>query len=143
MTTHILLLASAFTTLLLCSCGQADQSGPQTVAEKSGTKAGNITISDADKLLKENKAVVVLDVRTADEFKAGHIPGAMSIDFYQPDFRTKLGGLDRNQTYLVHCKSGGRSAKTEALMKELKFNSVLHLNEGFSKWEAAGKPVEH
>src|ERR1041384_1776217 len=139
MKTLSLLLAAVLCNLLLCTCGQADQPRAQTVADQAGPQARNISIADADKLLKENKAVVVLDVRTADEYKAGHIPGAKNVDFYQPDFKAKLAGLDRDQTYLVHCKSGGRSAKTEALMKDLKFKSILHLNDGFSKWEAAGK----
>jgi len=126
----------------ICACSQADSSKLAALADQGGTVARNVSIAEADKLLKTDKSIVVLDVRTADEFKAGHIPGAKNVDFYKPDFKTKLGELDRGPTYLVHCKAGGRSAKTEATMKNLKFKSVLHLNEGFSKWEAAGKPVE-
>ena len=135
-------LVTATLALFVCARSQADSPGTQLIADQSGTVARNISIADADKLLKENKSIIVLDVRTAEEFKAGHIPGAKNVDFYQPNFKAKLGELDRAPSYLVHCKSGGRSAKTEALMKELKFKSILHLNEGFSKWEAAGKSVE-
>ena len=136
------ILLAAVLALAVCTGSQADSPKTQAVADQSGAVARNISIADADKLLKENKSIIVLDVRTAEEFKAGHIPGAKNVDFYAPDFKAKLGDLDRAPTYLVHCKSGGRSAKTEAQMKELKFKSILHLNEGFSKWEAAGKSVE-
>ena len=130
-------------TIALSAGGTGRAASPQlSPVADTATVSRNISITDADKLLKENKGIVVLDVRTPEEFKAGHIPGAKNLDFYKSDFKAKLAGLDRAPIYLVHCKSGGRSAKTEALMKELKFKSILHLNEGFSKWEAAGKPVE-
>jgi rhodanese-related sulfurtransferase len=102
----------------------------------------NISVENAAKLLRERKDIVVLDVRTPEEFKAGHIPGAQNLDFRAPDFKQKLGQLDRSKTYLIHCQAGGRSGQTQKLMQELRFTSVLHLNDGFSEWEDKGKPVE-
>lgn len=93
-------------------------------------------------MLEANKNIVVLDVRTPDEFAAGHIPGAKNVNFSSPAFKAAVGALDRHQTYLLHCQAGGRSAKADTLMKELEFKSVLHLKEGFGGWEAAGQPVE-
>lgn len=86
--------------------------------------------------------VVVLDVRTPDEFKAGHIRGAKSVDFRSADFAKKLGELDRNRTYLVHCASGGRSTSSLETFQKLGFKSVVHLDGGFNAWKRAGKPVE-
>jgi phage shock protein E len=86
--------------------------------------------------------VVVLDVRTPDEFKAGHIRGAKSVDFRSADFAKKLGELDRNKTYLVHCASGGRSTSSLETFQKLGFKSVVHLDGGFNAWKRAGKPVE-
>jgi rhodanese-related sulfurtransferase len=102
----------------------------------------NISIDDAEKLLQSHPNVVVLDVRTADEFKAGHIHGAKNIDFFSDDFAQQIGALDKSKTYLVHCAAGGRSAKACKVIEKNELPSVYHLYQGFSAWEKAGKPVE-
>jgi phage shock protein E len=102
----------------------------------------NISVEDADKLLKSDPKVIVLDVRTADEFKAGHIPGAQNLDFFGDDFAKRIAALDKSKTYLVHCAGGGRSAKACKVIEKEQVPSVYHLNEGFSAWEKAGKPIE-
>jgi hypothetical protein len=52
----------------------------------AGTVIKNVSPDEAEKALKEQKNVVVLDVRTPEEFKAGHIAGAKNVDFKAPDF---------------------------------------------------------
>jgi rhodanese-related sulfurtransferase len=106
------------------------------------TAVKNVTVDEAEKLLKENKQIVVLDVRTADEFKAGHIAGAKNIDIMSDDFAKQIGALDKDRTYLVHCAAGGRSARACKALDGQQFKSLLHMNQGFSAWEKAGKPVE-
>lgn len=102
----------------------------------------NVSADDAAKLLGERKDIVILDLRTDAEFKAGHITGAKNIDFLGSDFAQKLGELDKAKTYLVHCGSGSRSTRALDVFTSQKFSSILHLNEGFKAWTAAGKPVE-
>jgi phage shock protein E len=102
----------------------------------------NVSPDEAEKLLKANPNIVVLDVRTDDEFKSGHIPGAKNLDIFSPDFAKQLAALDKSKTYLVHCAAGGRSARACKAMDEQKFTSIYHLNEGFKAWEKAGKPIE-
>ena len=102
----------------------------------------NVSAEDAEKLLKEKKDIVVIDLRTETEFKAGHIAGAKNIDFLGSDFAKQIGALDKTKTYLVHCGSGRRSTKSLEVFQAQNISSILHLNEGFKAWEAAGKPVE-
>ena len=102
----------------------------------------NVPVADAAKLLSERKDVVVIDLRTDAEFKEGHLAGAKNIDFLDSGFAKKVGELDKTKTYLVHCGSGGRSTKSLEVFKSQNFTSILHLNEGFKAWVAAGKPVE-
>ena len=94
----------------------------------------------AQKLLADDK-VTVLDIRTPQEFAAGHIAGAKLVDFNAPDFKTKLSELDRNQSYLLHCASGRRSTKALETVRALGFKEIIHLDGGFNAWKAAGKPV--
>ena len=112
----------------------------QTAAPAAAVK--NVSAEDAEKLLREKKDIVVLDLRTDAEFKAGHIAGAKNIDFLGGDFAQQVAALDKTKTYLVHCGSGRRSTKALEIFQSQKISSILHLNEGFKAWEAAGKPVE-
>lgn len=118
----------------------ADPAPPAAAAAVSAPK--NISVDDAEKLLKSDSKVIVLDVRTADEFKDGHIPGAKNIDFFSDDFAKQIAALDKSKTYIVHCAAGGRSAKACKVFEKEQLPSVYHLNEGFKAWEKAGKPIE-
>ena len=53
-----------------------------------------------------------------------------------------FSALDKNQTYLVHCAAGVRSATACAKMSRLKFSNLYNLEGGLKAWEKAGKPVE-
>ena len=115
--------------------------GQSQSTQASKTQVEHVDADGAAKLIADKKAVV-LDVRTPKEYEAGHIAGAKLIDFNAADFAKKLGELDKNKTYLVHCAAGGRSTKSLEVFKKLEFKSVVHLDGGFKAWEKAGKPVE-
>lgn len=85
--------------------------------------------------------IVVLDVRTPDEFAEGHLDGALMIDFYSPDFADQLADLDPDASYLLYCRSGNRSGQTTAIMAELGFTDVADVDGGILAWTAAGLPV--
>ena len=58
----------------------------------------------------------LLDVRTPEEFAAGHLAGAENIDFYAADFADQIDALDQGEQYVVYCRSGNRSGQATALM---------------------------
>ena len=103
-------------------------------------KVGHVNAQEAQKLIA-NTNVVVLDVRTPEEFAAGHIAGATNINFRAPDFAKAVAGLDTNKTYLVHCASGNRSTQALPTFQKFPFQSVYHLDGGIKGWEKAGLPV--
>ncbi len=140
---NLLILVCA-TTMVLAGGGIHGQGNEQSSNRQTDQKVSvkNIDANEAEKLLQENKKIVVLDVRTPIEFNAGHIAGATNINFYNADFERKLNALDKARPYLVHCAVGGRSAKARELMKTLQFKSIYHLEGGLQAWEKAGKPVE-
>jgi len=84
---------------------------------------------------------VVLDVRTAEEFEAGQIAGAVNLDVMSPGFEQKAGALDKRKTYLVHCASGVRSARACGKLGQLDFPKLYNLPGGFKAWAKAGQPV--
>ncbi len=119
----------------------------QPVAKAGGapptglTNSRRVGVAEFEQLWLTKKNTV-LDVRTADEFKAGHLPGAVNLDVMDAGFEKQVAALDKAKTYLVHCAAGSRSANAAGQMKKLGFNSVVDLAPGFNGWKAAGKPVE-
>jgi rhodanese-related sulfurtransferase len=85
--------------------------------------------------------LVILDVRTPEEFDEGHIEGATLIDFYDPDFAEQLAELDPDVPYVLYCRSGNRSSGARATMAELGFTTVDDIDGGILAWESAGLPV--
>lgn len=102
--------------------------------------AKHVKADEAAKIIADGK-VAVIDVRTPDEFKDGHIQGAKNIDIMANDFEAQLGKLDKTQPTLVHCQAGGRSTRALKVFEKLGFKNLIHLDDGFGGWEAAGKPV--
>jgi rhodanese-related sulfurtransferase/thiol-disulfide isomerase/thioredoxin len=101
----------------------------------------NLSIDEFARMAAD-KQNVILDVRTPEEFSAGHIPGAVNLDYNAPDFQAKAAALDKNKTYLVHCAVGGRSVRACEKLSHLDFPSLYNLPGGFKAWAKAGQPVE-
>jgi rhodanese-related sulfurtransferase len=101
----------------------------------------DINCKKAMKLIQKHRQdtnFVILDVRTPEEFKNGHIEKAIIIDYKSSDFQDKISMLDKKKTYLVYCKGGGRSTKSIEVMKNLNFNNLYHLFEGMETWAKGG-----
>jgi len=93
----------------------------------------------ADKIVETD--VVTLDVRTAGEFMAGHINGAINIDVEGNTFDAEIANLDKSKTYAVYCQSGRRSLIAVDKMANAGFGSLFNLENGIADWNANGWPV--
>ena len=89
------------------------------------------------------KGAVVIDVRTVDEFKEGHIPGAVNIDIYSDSFVDEIKKLDASKKYLICCASGARSLRACGIMKNEGITDVCNLAGGMTRWKSEGGEVEH
>jgi phage shock protein E len=111
--------------VLLSACGLGAQS---TAAVKSMTPAEL-------QALPRSADWQILDVRTPEEVAEGFIPAASHfLDFYAPDFATRLEKLDRNKKWVVYCRSGKRSSQAAQLMIDKGFTQVYNLQGGISSW---------
>lgn len=90
----------------------------------------------------KRSGTVLLDVRTPEEYSAGHLPGAVNIDLSANDFRSRVERLDPDATYGVYCHTGRRSAEAMAFMLDRGFTRVFHLSEGYEAWTKAGGETE-
>ena len=98
---------------------------------------------NADSFVSEikNPNVVVLDVRTAGEFAAGHIENAINIDVEGMSFDSEISKLDKSKEYAVYCHSGRRSGIATEKMAKVGFTKLSNLDGGIIKWQAAGYPL--
>ena len=91
--------------------------------------------------LMNNPNVVVLDVRTAEEFREGHLKGALNIDQAQRDFIEKTKAmLTADKTIAVYCRSGRRSANAAGRLAAEGYK-VVNLKGGIIAWKEAKMPV--
>ncbi len=98
------------------------------------TTVPNISGDEFHRLMQEHADAVVLDVRTAGEFHAGHIPGAVNLDMMDARFAEKVQSYDRNVPVLLYCRSGNRSYHAGNVMMKLGFEQVYNLASGLFDW---------
>ncbi len=99
----------------------------------SPTKAnGLLSSSDFISKYKSTPNVVLIDVRTPAEFDAGHIQGAINVDYENTNFQSEVKKLDISKTYFVYCRSGNRSSKSVVIMKDNGIKNIYDLHGGIS-----------
>jgi rhodanese-related sulfurtransferase len=106
------------------------------------SSSGATDLGAADFQAKSAEAgVVLLDVRTAGEFAAGHIEGALNIDVEGMTFEGEIKNLDPSKTYAIYCQSGRRSRIAAETLTNAGFTQLFNLDEGIASWTNAGLPV--
>lgn len=95
-----------------------------------GTVVRNLTVAEAKDLINENGAVP-LDVRTSAEIRSGTIDGALKLNVTSLNFAKGLEKLEKDQTYVVYCRSGKRSLRACKIMSKSGFTDVYNLEGGY------------
>lgn len=96
--------------------------------------------------VKSPSGAVLLDVREDDEFKAGHVPGAVNIPRGLLEFRVwrQLGyptPVDMGRRIYVQCRTGARATLATKQLQDIGFTNVVAVIMNFEEWEKAGHPV--
>ncbi len=89
----------------------------------------------------ENPNLVVIDVRTPQEYEQVRLQNSILINYRDPNFKMEISKLDKNKTYIVHCRSGKRSGKACEIMQEMGFKEVYNVAGGIFQWQEADLPV--
>jgi rhodanese-related sulfurtransferase len=153
--THAVLAAALTASLTLAACGGSDDATATTEApvaaveqstpdQPTNAASGIQVVSATDAAATIDTApadLVILDVRTPEEFAEGHIDGATMLDFYEPTFAEQLATLDPDVPYVLYCRSGNRSGQARSMMAELGFTTVDDIDGGILAWQSAGLPV--
>ncbi|WP_232058409.1 rhodanese-like domain-containing protein [Nibribacter ruber] len=93
------------------------------------------------KTLAQKEKGVVVDVRTPEEFAAGHLQAALLSDFRGGQFAKDFAGWDKDKTYYLYCASGNRSGQAAKLMLDAGFTKVYNVG-AFNQLKEGGLPVE-
>jgi phage shock protein E len=123
------LIASFAALILLAGCSST---GSATTV--------NLNVSEFSQKINEPD-VIILDVRTPEEFASGHIEGALNIDFNSGDFANEITRLNPSETYAIYCRSGNRSGQAASIMHKAGFHDVSNLDGGVIDWTNAGLPL--
>ena len=131
--------------IMLCLPGCAPSPKKVEVENKSGEQTTapetrKLSPVQAYEMIAADSGIVILDVRTPEEFESGHVAEAVNIDFFAEDFKDHLQKLDKEKTYLVYCLSGKRSKQAQILMDSLAIKKVYDLKGGFRQWSAEDLP---
>ena len=135
------LFLSLTLTVLFLDIGYGENGQTESATKPQVIK--NITVEEARAIIQNNENgnnVVIIDVRTPEEFNQEHIQDASNIDFYSDNFKEELTNLDKTKTYVIHCRSGSRSAQALEMMKELGFREVYNMG-GITQWKEKGLPT--
>ena len=117
---------------------------PAAPAAAATTDRKELSVDEAHALIAANKAnpnFIIIDVRTPEEYAAGHIENSVNIDYNSASFQEEIEKLDKNKTNLVYCRTGVRSTAASYTLVQSGFTSVYHINGGLVDWQAAGFPV--
>lgn len=102
-----------------------------------GDKA--VGVAEAKTRIDSKDPLVILDVRSADEYRSGHIPGAKLIPLNE--LRSRLNELPKDKQILCVCRSGARSGSAVGHLTSAGFDAV-NLSGGMMSWQGAGLPVK-
>ncbi len=105
--------------------------------------ARDISVQDAAALLQNPpEGLIIVDVRTPAEFREGHLPGAVNMDYFGGPFETQIQSLPKTAPVLLYCRTGNRSGSAYDIMTKAGIGNILHMNEGITKWQQLGLPQE-
>ena len=105
------------------------------------TRVTEVSVDQAEQAIRE--ADVLIDVREADEFAAGHLPGALHASRGMLEFKlsSQPALTPRDLKVVLYCKTSGRAALAAVAMHEMGYLNVQSIAGGYDAWVAAGKPV--
>lgn len=94
----------------------------------------SVSVEEFAKCITDTVNIVLVDVRTAEEFSADHIEGATNIDVKRDDFEAISNAqLPKDKTIAVYCRSGRRSKTASEILVTNGFK-VVELNSGYNGW---------
>lgn len=115
----------------------------QDIIKKVKSEIREVQPNEARKMTQQNPAIVMVDVREADEWEGGIAPGALTIQrgFLELDIEDSV--TDKNTPIIAYCAGGTRSALAAKTLQDMGYQTVYSMAGGFNGWKDAGLPIFH
>lgn len=125
---RLLLAALLPAVLLAAACGG------------EASSSGSVPPEGLERALAEGR--LLLDVRSPEEYRSGHVPGATLIPVQELAARMDEIDAWRERGVVAYCERGGRAARAAEMLREAGFEDVALLEGSMARWRAEGRPVE-
>jgi len=103
---------------------------------------GDISAAELEQQLTANTAPLILDVRSVDEYDAGHLPTATNIPHTEIADRLTELPADHDAEIIIYCRSGRRAAMAKETLENAGFSNIRHLDGDYIVWKEAGLPLQ-
>ncbi len=134
-------------TMLVAAASIADQAGPapgQAASAPAAAAGASLPLISPQALLerqaKRDPSLFVLDVRTPQEYAAGHVPGAINVPYDQ--VASHLAEIPKDKDVVLYCRSGRRTGLAAEVLEANGYTKLGHLQGDMEAWLKAGRPVE-
>jgi rhodanese-related sulfurtransferase len=111
----------------------------QTQLPSTTISYGDLTIEEAKSLIESNSSLIILDVRTREEYDNCHIKEAILIPV--SELEDHLNELSKEEEFLIYCRTGNRSTNSVNILKANGYTKIFHLKDGITAWIQAGYPT--
>ena len=128
---NILVITTSFILIFSSGCSNG----------QNQTQKTNLSPKEFSEKINQTPDALIIDVRTPDEYSAGHLVNARNIDWNGNSFDAQIKTIDKSTPVFVYCQAGGRSASASKKMRSSGFTKVYELDGGFSDWKEAKLPV--
>jgi len=118
--------------------GWSDVKSKQEIKSEALAKAPHISAEQLSGYLSSEQDFVLLDVRTEEEYQAGHIQGAQWFPRGKLEYYIQERIEDPDSKIVLYCRTGGRSALATLTLKDMGYTNVVDLDGGFKEWVAEG-----
>lgn len=102
----------------------------------------SISVEEAYELLDNDPDIIVVDVRTPEEYRGGYIGNAKNFDISASDFETNISSLGKEDKIMVVCASGVRSKEAAEYLTDKGYKNVFEVKGGLNEWKRKGMKVK-
>ena len=90
----------------------------------------NLSLNEIKEIIRNDENVILIDVRSRQEFLEGHVNGSINIPLYELEQCCERKLIDKNSIIITYCQCGARSKKAIVILKKHGYKNVYHLKDG-------------
>jgi len=124
--------------IFTCTLAQAQVKPAKQIVTEAKSNIVQISIDELKKKIESKEKFILVDVRTEEEYLAGHIEGSVWIPRGELEFDIQKLTNDPGIEIVVYCRGGGRSALAVGALNNIGYKKVFNLDGGFKKWVSEG-----